>query len=83
MIEAAGLEKAGIDLVAADMPHANKLTIGIMAVMGSARTDDLEPYQGCPAGCQAPRREARRRPRCPADSQTASGRHCRAPEASR
>jgi DNA invertase Pin-like site-specific DNA recombinase len=28
-----GLEKAGIDFVAADMPHANKLTIGIMAVM--------------------------------------------------
>ena len=28
-----GLEKAGIDFVAADMPQANKLTIGIMAVM--------------------------------------------------
>ena len=28
-----GLEKAGVDFVAADMPHANKLTIGIMAVM--------------------------------------------------
>ena len=28
-----GLEKAGIDFMAADMPHANKLTIGIMAVM--------------------------------------------------
>lgn len=28
-----GLEQAGVDFVAADMPHANKLTIGIMAVM--------------------------------------------------
>jgi DNA invertase Pin-like site-specific DNA recombinase len=28
-----GLEKAGVDFVAADMPHANRLTIGIMAVM--------------------------------------------------
>jgi hypothetical protein len=28
-----GLEKAGIDFVAADMPQANRLTIGIMAVM--------------------------------------------------
>jgi DNA invertase Pin-like site-specific DNA recombinase len=28
-----GLEKAGVDFVAADMPQANKLTIGIMAVM--------------------------------------------------
>ena len=28
-----GLEKAGIDFVAADMPHANRLTIGIMAMV--------------------------------------------------
>jgi len=28
-----GLEKAGVDFVAADMPQANRLTIGIMAVM--------------------------------------------------
>ena len=28
-----GLEKAGVDFVAADMPNANRLTIGIMAVM--------------------------------------------------
>jgi DNA invertase Pin-like site-specific DNA recombinase len=28
-----GLEKAGVDFVAADMPQANRLTVGIMAVM--------------------------------------------------
>lgn len=28
-----GLEKAGVDFVAADMPHANRLTIGIMALV--------------------------------------------------
>ena len=28
-----GLEKAGIDFVAADMPNANRLTVGIMAMV--------------------------------------------------
>ena len=28
-----GLQKAGIEFVAADMPHANRLTVGIMAVV--------------------------------------------------
>src|SRR5262245_48406146 len=28
-----GLEKAGVDFVAADMPQANRLTVGIMAVI--------------------------------------------------
>src|ERR1700730_263275 len=28
-----GLEKAGVDFVAADMPHANRLTVGIMAMV--------------------------------------------------
>lgn len=28
-----GLEKAGLDFIAADMPHANRLTIGIMAMV--------------------------------------------------
>jgi len=28
-----GLEKVGVDFVACDMPHANKMTVGIMAVM--------------------------------------------------
>jgi DNA invertase Pin-like site-specific DNA recombinase len=43
-----GLEKAGVDFVAADMPHANRLTVGIMAMvadeerrMSSRRTKDV------------------------------------------
>jgi DNA invertase Pin-like site-specific DNA recombinase len=28
-----GLEKAGVDFVAVDMPHANRLTVGIMALV--------------------------------------------------
>jgi DNA invertase Pin-like site-specific DNA recombinase len=28
-----GLEKAGVDFVAADMPNANRLTVGIMAMI--------------------------------------------------
>jgi DNA invertase Pin-like site-specific DNA recombinase len=28
-----GLEKAGVDFVAADMPHANRLTVGVMAMV--------------------------------------------------
>jgi DNA invertase Pin-like site-specific DNA recombinase len=28
-----GLEKAGIEFVAVDMPHANRLTVGIMALV--------------------------------------------------
>jgi DNA invertase Pin-like site-specific DNA recombinase len=28
-----GLQKAGVDFVAADMPHANRLTVGIMAMV--------------------------------------------------
>jgi DNA invertase Pin-like site-specific DNA recombinase len=28
-----GLDKAGVDFVAVDMPHANKLTVGIMALV--------------------------------------------------
>jgi DNA invertase Pin-like site-specific DNA recombinase len=28
-----GLEKAGVDFIAADMPHANRLTVGVMALV--------------------------------------------------
>jgi hypothetical protein len=28
-----GLEKAGVDFVAADMPSANRMTVGIMALV--------------------------------------------------
>jgi DNA invertase Pin-like site-specific DNA recombinase len=30
-----GLEKAGVDFVAADMPNANRLTVGIMAMVAA------------------------------------------------
>jgi DNA invertase Pin-like site-specific DNA recombinase len=32
-----GLEKAGVDFVAVDLPHANRLTVGIMALMAKGR----------------------------------------------
>src|SRR3954463_4596029 len=31
-----GLEKAGVEFLAADMPHANRLTVGIMALVADA-----------------------------------------------
>ncbi|MCR0984084.1 recombinase family protein [Roseomonas populi] len=33
-----GLEKAGVEFVAVDMPHANRLTIGIMALVAEEET---------------------------------------------
>jgi len=42
-----GLEKAGIDFVAADMPNTNRLTVGIMAMVAQGRTShDLRANQG-------------------------------------
>jgi DNA invertase Pin-like site-specific DNA recombinase len=42
-----GLEKAGVDFIAADIPNANRLTVGIMAMVAegerriiSRRTED-------------------------------------------
>lgn len=34
-----GLRDAGVDFVAADMPHANRMTVGIMAVVAEAERD--------------------------------------------
>jgi hypothetical protein len=34
-----GLEKAGVDFVAADMPHANRLTVGIVAMVADLPAD--------------------------------------------
>ena len=62
-----GLEKAGVDFVAADMPQANRLTVGIMAMVAdeerraiSARTKAALPRQPRSAarslaGIEAPR----------------------------
>lgn len=35
-----GLEKAGIDFIAADMPNANRLTVGIMALVAQQEGGD-------------------------------------------
>ena len=35
-----GLEKAGVDFVAADMPRANRLTVGIMAMVADQIGND-------------------------------------------
>ena len=35
-----GLEKAGVDFVAADMPNANRLTVGITGDGGRGRASD-------------------------------------------
>lgn len=36
-----GLQKAGVDFVAADMPHANKLTVGIMALVAEQEREAI------------------------------------------
>lgn len=54
-----GLEKAGVDFVAADMPNANRLTIGIMGHGGGGGAPhDLAPHQGSPGRRQGPGQEA-------------------------
>lgn len=40
-----GLEKAGVEFVAADMPHANRLTVGIMALVAQ---QEREPFPNAP-----------------------------------
>ena len=47
------LEKAGVDFVAADMPHANRFTVGIMA------PHDLRPHEGGSSSRQGPRNGSR------------------------
>ena len=36
-----GLDKAGVDFVAADMPHANRLTVGIMALVAEQEREAI------------------------------------------
>jgi DNA invertase Pin-like site-specific DNA recombinase len=54
-----GLEKAGLEFIAADMPHANRLTVGIMALVAedearaiSARTKAALAARSRPAARQ-------------------------------
>jgi resolvase-like protein len=45
-----GLDKAGVDFVAADMPNANRLTVGVMALVAEdVRKQIKRHYQGCTA----------------------------------
>jgi DNA invertase Pin-like site-specific DNA recombinase len=49
-----GLEKAGIEFVAVDMPHANRLTVGIMALVAEQeRTAISERTKAALAAAQA------------------------------
>jgi hypothetical protein len=45
-----GLEKAGVEFLAADMPYANRLTIGVMALVAEERPRHLDAHEGG-AGC--------------------------------
>ena len=36
-----GLEKAGVEFVAVDMPHANRLTVGIMALVAEEEREAI------------------------------------------
>ena len=61
-----GLEKAGVEFVAADMPHANRLTVGIMALVAEEEARaDLGADQGGARRGEGARREAGRQSRRP------------------
>ena len=57
-----GLQKAGIEFVAADMPSANRFTVHIMAALAEHERE-LISAQGSPGRSQGPRCHARRLPR--------------------
>jgi hypothetical protein len=55
-----GLEKAGIEFVAVDMRHANRLTVGIIGAGRRAGAHgDLRAHQSCAGGGEGARRRAR------------------------
>jgi DNA invertase Pin-like site-specific DNA recombinase len=59
-----GLEKAGVDFVAADMPNANRLTVGIMAMLAEEERRMISKRtKGRAGGGEAARCEARWRSR--------------------
>jgi DNA invertase Pin-like site-specific DNA recombinase len=63
-----GLKEAGVDFVCADMPSANRLTVGIMAMVAEEEGNDLGAHQGG-AGCsEAPRCSAWRLQQEPEDN---------------
>jgi hypothetical protein len=58
-----GLEKAGVDFVAADMPNANRLTVGIMAMVAEEerRMISKRTRDACPGSCETSWHKARPR----------------------
>jgi DNA invertase Pin-like site-specific DNA recombinase len=54
-----GLEKAGVDSVAADMPNANRLTVGIMAMVAEEERRTISKRKGRTGG-QGARHQAER-----------------------
>jgi len=49
-----GLEKAGIEFVATDMPHANRLTVGIMALVAEQEREAIsQRTKAAPAAARA------------------------------
>ena len=66
-----GLEKAGIDFVAADMPNANRLTVGIMAMVAEEERRMISKRtKEALGGCQETRYQARRQSWCDTDKKT-------------
>ncbi len=55
-----GLEKAGVDFAAADMPNANRLTVGIMAMVAEEERRMIGAPPGRPTGRQGSRNRAGR-----------------------
>ncbi|WP_349253773.1 recombinase family protein [Bradyrhizobium sp. CB82] len=62
-----GLEKAGVDFVAADMPNANRLTVGIMAMLAEEERRIISKRTKDAGGGEAARCETRWRSRREAD----------------
>jgi DNA invertase Pin-like site-specific DNA recombinase len=52
-----GLTKAGVRFVAADMPEANEMVVGMMAVVRAQ--NDFATHEGRARRCESSRREAR------------------------
>jgi len=58
-----GLEKAGVEFVAADRPNANRLTVRLMAVIAQEEREMISARNESGAcRCQGPRQEAGRQP---------------------
>ena len=56
------LRDAGIDFVAVDMPGANRMMIGIMALVAEQEREAKPAHQGRSGGCKGPWRASRQSP---------------------